>query len=298
MAYTFNIGSIRCHIVRDGRHYADGGGFFGVVPRVLWERVVQPDEQNRIVSEARCLLIESSEGLILVDTGHGDKYTDKRRKILGLEVASKRDRLVADLASVGFRPEDVDIVILTHLHQDHAGGATRWDTPDHTPGQAIPTFPNARYQVQRIELADASYPNERTAATYFVDNWQPLIDANQLDIVDGPQLLAQGVHTVITPGHITALQAVWVQDGGESLLFLGDACSWAAHMNRLAWVPAWDLDPMTSIETKRALAHEAICSDALLVFQHDSQVVTGRLEMGERGPTVQPDITEIQYQYV
>jgi glyoxylase-like metal-dependent hydrolase (beta-lactamase superfamily II) len=169
---------------------------------------------------------------------------------------------------------------------------TRWNTPDHTPGPAVATFPNARYIAQRIDLAEASFPNERTAATYHTDNWRPLMESGQLAVVDGPQRLASGVRTDIAPGHTGALQVVWVESNGESLLFLGDACNWAAHLNRLAWVPAFDIFPMTSIETKRRLRQEALERNSLLVFQHDAQVVTGRLITGKRGPEVQPEITK------
>ncbi|MEZ4677593.1 MAG: MBL fold metallo-hydrolase [Caldilineaceae bacterium] len=184
------------------------------------------------------------------------------------------------------------MVVQTHLHADHIGGATRWDTADHTPGNVIPTFPNARYLVQRLDLAEASFPNERTQATFHAHNWQPLLARDQLAVVDGPQQVAPGVRTDIAPGHTAALQMVWVESGDESLLFLGDACSWAAHMNRLAWVPAFDIYPQTSIETKRRIAQEALRRNTLLVFQHDAQVVTGRLTRGARGPEVQPEITE------
>lgn len=290
MAYTVHIGSITCHIVSDGRQRTDGGGFFGLVPRTLWERVIQPDDQNRIPSDLRCLLIKSDAGYILVDTGQGDKLSAKQRGILGM--GEENQRLIREMAQVGVTPEAVSLVLLTHMHGDHIGGATRWrDQSDPAQG-VIPTFPNARYLVQRRELADASFPNERTAGTYFPENWQPLQTAGQLAVVDGDQQLATGVRTAVISGHTESIQVVWVEDGGESLLFLGDACSWAAHMDRLAWVPAFDLLPMTSIEGKRRLSREAMARDALLVFQHDGQVVTGRLVPGQRGPQVAAEITE------
>ena len=124
-------------------------------------------------------------------------------------------------------------------------------------------------------MADASFPNERTRGTYFPQNWQPLRRSGQLELVDGDQSLAVGVRTLTVPGHTESIQAVWVEDGGESLLFLGDACSWAAHLDRIAWVPSFDLYPMRSIESKRALRLQAEEKNALLVFQHDGQVVTG-----------------------
>ncbi len=279
MAYTLQIGSIRCHIVDDGRQWVDGGGFFGLVPRVLWERVVQPDALNRIPTALRCLLIESDRGLILVDTAQGDKLTPKMRQRLSME--ERNLRLVSDIRSVGFEPEEVDVVLLTHLHGDHCGGSTRWDSDDGSPGPVVPTFPRARYLVQRLELAAANFPNERTRGTYFPENWEPLQERGLLEVVDGDLDLAPGVRTQVVPGHTESIQVVWVESGGESLLFLGDTCSWAVHMERLAWVPAYDILPMSSIEGKRNLRRAALRKDALLVFQHDARVVVGRLEPEE-----------------
>ena len=260
------------------------------MPRVLWERVIRPDEKNRIPVQMRSLLIQSSAGLILVDTGQGDKLTAKERGIFGMEDSNQR--LAADLRRVGFGPEDVDIVLMTHLHGDHAGGCTHWSDPGDPESEAVPSFPNARYLIQRLEMAEAAFPNERTRGTYFANNWEPLRRSGQLELVDGDQSLAAGVRTVTVPGHTGSIQAVWVEDAGESLLFLGDACSWAAHLDRLAWVPSFDLEPMRSIEGKRSLRRQAEEKNALLVFQHDGQVVTGRLRPGARGAVVEPEIME------
>lgn len=293
MAYTLNIGSLRCHILGDGLTYVDGGGFFGLIPRTMWQEVIAPNEQNQIPSASRSLLIESAAGLILVDTGNGDKLGPKVRARLGMD--DRNGRLLGELARVGFAPEDVDIVLLTHFHGDHIGGATRWDTADgrQAPNAAaVPVFPRARCIGQRIDLADASFPSERTAATYPPENFKPLLDCGVLDVVDGPQRLAPGVRTDIAPGHTSSLQVVWVEDRGESLLFLGDAASWAVHLERLAWVPAYDTAPLQSMETKRRLRLEAAERNALLVFQHDAQVVTARLTPGKRGPAVAPEISE------
>lgn len=288
MPYTLTVGSIRCHILSDGLQHVDGGGFFGLIPRTMWQDVITPNELNQIPIDSRSLLIESDAGLILVDTGNGDKLPPKVRERLGM---GNRDlRLVGELARLGIAPEDIDIVLFTHFHGDHIGGATRWCDGPGTP--AVPVFPRARYLGQRIELADASFPNERTAATYIADNFKPLLEAGKLEIVDGPQRLSRGVRTDITPGHTAYLQVVWIEDGGESLLFLSDAANWAVHLERLPWVPAFDIMPMQSIETKRRLRQEAFERSTVLVFQHDAQVVTGRLAPGKRGPVVLPEITE------
>ncbi len=290
MAYTLQVGAIRCHVLSDGLHYVDGGGFFGLIPRLMWEQVVEPNALNQVPCDARSLLIESDAGLILVDVGNGDKLPPKVRERMGMD--ERNLRLVGEIARAGFAPEDIDIVFFTHFHGDHIGGATRCESGEDGAPHLVPTFPNARVIGSRIELADASFPNERTAATYPADNFRPLLDRNLLEIVDGPLRLATGVRTDIAPGHTQAIQVVWVESQGESLLFLGDAASWAAHLQRLAWVPAFDILPMQSIETKRRLRHEAMEREALLVFQHDPQVVTGRLAAGKRGPEVQPILTE------
>jgi glyoxylase-like metal-dependent hydrolase (beta-lactamase superfamily II) len=290
MAYSIKIGSLQCHILSDGLQHVDGGGFFGLIPRAMWQEVIEPNANNQIPCDSRSLLIESDAGLILVDVGNGDKFSAKLRQRLGMD--DRMLRLVGELARVGFRPEDVDIVLFTHFHGDHIGGATRWDTVDGSPGAVVPVFSRARHIGQRIELADASFPNERTAATYVADNFRPLIERGMLEVVDGPLRLASGVHTDIAPGHTAYVQAVWVENGGESLLFLTDAASWAVHLERLAWVPSFDVFPLTSIETKRRLRLAAAERESLLVFQHDAQVVAGRLAPGKRGLEVRPEISE------
>ena len=290
MPHTLKIGAIRCHILSDGIHLIDGGGFFGVVPRVMWQKVIEPNGDNMTPSDDRSLLIESDAGLILVDVGYGDKLNAKTRARLGIKSTS--ERLLGQLGQIGFTPEDIDMVLLTHYHGDHVGGATRWAEPDCPSSGIVPTFPNARYLGQRIDLAEASFPNERTSATYHSDNWLPLLRAGKLHVVDGPQRLATGVRTDIAPGHTASLQMVWVEDGGESLLFLGDAANWAVHLDRLAWVPSFDIFPMTSIETKRRIRSEALERDALLVFQHDPSVISGRLECVGEHIRVRPELTQ------
>lgn len=290
MPISLQVGTIRCHILSDGISVMDGGGFFGVVPRIMWQQIIQPNELNQIPTDNRSLLIESESGRILVDTGYGDKLSARQRQIFRL--GDRTDRLLNDMQRAGFAPEDIDLVILTHLHGDHVGGATRWADPNQPDSGIVPTFPNARYLVQRIDLADASFPNERTASTFHSHNWLALQASGQLEVVDGPQRIDRFVRTDVTPGHTAAIQTVWVEAGEESLLFLGDACSWAVHMERLAWVPAFDIFPITSMETKRRLRMEAMERNTLLLFQHDSQVITGRLVEGPRGPQVQPELTK------
>ncbi|MGD8398373.1 MAG: MBL fold metallo-hydrolase [Anaerolineae bacterium] len=269
------FGNCNLHVVSDGVYWEDGGGLFGLVPKALWSRIVQPDELNRVMFEMRCLLIETEEQRILVDTGFGDKLSEKARKHISLE---GEKRLLGSLEALGIGPLDIDLVINTHLHEDHCGGNTCYDQEGHV----VPTFPWATYCVQRQELADASYPNERTRGTYRAENFRPLQDEGRLQILWGNSRLTDEVRVVVTPGHTRAHQCVVIESGGETAMFLGDLASWPVHMERLAWVPAYDLEPMVSIETKRNLAHWAVENHVLLFFEHHPEIVAGHLHTTER----------------
>lgn len=274
------IGKVEIEVVSDGVVLEDGGGAFGLVPRILWERVLAPDELNRIPYVLRSLLIRSDGKTILVDTGYGDKLTAKERQRLNLH---GERRLLSALERLGVRAEDVDIVINTHLHADHCGGNTM-----NRGGGIAPTFPNAEYWVQRLELADARYPNERTRGTYFAENFLPLEVAGKLRILSGDTQVTPQVRCWVTPGHTRAHQAVVIESEGQTAIFLGDACARAVSLERLAWVPAYDIEPMESIETKRRLRDWALRTDALLIFQHDPTMTAGKVRMveGEAGKFV------------
>lgn len=280
---TFQIGAVRVHLVSDGVFWVDGGTAWGVVPRALWEKVIRPDDLNRIPMRLRCLLVESSAGPILVDTGYGDKLPAKQRGQLSLTaddgVTLGDQRLAGELAALGVQPKDVTLVVDTHLHADHCGGNTTYNSA----GEPVPAFPHATYLVQRLELADASYPNERTRNTYYSENFTPLIrpsSANPdgvLRILYGDTRIAPGVRTWLTPGHTRAHQAVVIESQGETGIFLADAAAWAVSLEKLAWVPAFDVEPLASIETKRSLRDWIVERDVLLFFQHDISVAAGRL---------------------
>jgi len=273
---TYRIGRVRIHLISDGAFWMDGGAAFGVVPRILWEKVIQPDALHRIPLESRSLLIESSEGLILVDTGHGHKLDPKSREQLGLTDDLRVDCCLVDL---GFTPADVRFVINTHLHADHCGGNTVYG-PD---SQVLPAFPNATYLMQRLELADATYPNERTRNVYAGENFLPLVnlcrdtEGGIVRVLSGDTQVTPEVQVKITPGHTRAHQTVIVESAGETGVFLGDVAGLAVHLERLAWVPAFDVEPLVSVETKRWLREWSARRDALLFFQHDIALPAGRL---------------------
>lgn len=273
---TYQVGGVRVHLLSDGPFLSDGGAVFGVVPRILWEKILPPDAANRVPMELRSLLIEADDGLILVDTGHGQKLPPKRLEQLGLH--SSR-RLLDELADLGYCPADVRTVLNTHLHADHCGG----NTVIGADGQIAPAFPMASYCVQRLELADATYPNERTRNAYFGENFLPLMklcDCHGVDMVrilSGDTRLTHQVRVQVSPGHTRAHQVVIIESQGQSGIFLGDAAGCAVHLERLAWVPAFDVEPLVSMETKRDLREWAAHGDALLFFQHDVAIPAGRL---------------------
>ncbi len=270
------IGNAEIFVLSDGMTKSDGGGFFGLVPRVLWEKVHPADELNRVPWALRSLLIIADGKKILVDTGYGDKLTPKQKKIFAMEGQGDR-RLLGDLERVGFSADEIDIVVNTHLHADHCGGNTVFDGD-----RVVATFPNARYIVQRRELAQAMFPNERTRGTYFKENFVPLLESGAMEIVDGDYQITPSVRTMVTRGHTPGHQVVVVESGGEAAIFLADACSWAVHMERLAWVPAFDIEPMESIQTKKRLRDWALRHNALLIFQHDPTTIFGRVRPGEK----------------
>ena len=263
------LGNADLHIVSDGLAWMDGGGHFGLVPKVLWEKVVRADELNRIPMSLSCLLIESEGKRILVDTCFGDKLSPKERQIWSI---AGENRLVGNLRCLGFVPEEIDIVINTHLHSDHCGGNTiLWE------GEVVPTFPRAEYWTQRLEWADACYPNERTRATYLAENFVALEKHGQLHLLYGDTRVTSEVRCMVTRGHTRAHQSVVIESGGETAIYLGDLASWTIQMERLAWISAFDVEPLETIETKRRIRDWALERDALLIFGHDSRVQMGYL---------------------
>lgn len=265
---TTTSGRFRLHTIQAGGQKLDGGAMFGVVPKPLWERRIVADERNRIQLGMRCLLVEHDDGLVLVDTGVGNKEGAKFRDIYGIENGGRdaRSWLEDGLATLGFAPEDVRVVINTHLHFDHAGGNTWVDGS----GAVRASFPRARYVVQRGEYHYATHTNERTSASYFAHNWEPLQAAGQLDFLDGEGEVVPGISVVSSPGHVPYHQSVLVDGGaGAITCFLGDVCPTASHLP-LPWIMGYDVEPLVTLESKRRLLARAADERWLLVFEHDA----------------------------
>ncbi len=267
-----HIGSVEVFIVSDGVMHVDGGGVFGLVPRAVWERVEPPDELNRVACPLNCLLLISEGKRILVDTGLGEKLTAKQEANYGREDGSL---LLANLGRAGFQPEHIDLVINTHLHADHCGGNTcRFGDG------IVDTFPNAEYWIQRQEWADAQYPNERTRAAYLAENLRP---PERVCLLDGDTRVTGEIRCIVTRGHTRSHQSVLIESRGEKALYVGDMAGRAVYLEKLAWIPAYDLEPLETLETKRRIRDWAVEENAWLIFEHDPHIECGRMKKdGER----------------
>jgi glyoxylase-like metal-dependent hydrolase (beta-lactamase superfamily II) len=254
----------------------DGGAMFGVVPKPLWERRIPADERNRIPLALRCLLVEHDDGLVLIDTGLGNKDDAKFRDIYGVANAGVRGatQLEDALYAAGFQPADVRCVINTHLHFDHAGGNT-FREPN---GAVAVSFPNARYVVQARELDFARHRNERTAASYLPPNFEPV----PFTLVDGEVEVMSGIRYLHTPGHVPYHQSVLIENGGERGCFLADLVPTSAHLP-LPWIMGYDLEPLVTLEAKRRTYQRAEAEGWLLWFEHDPEIVAGRLGREGKG---------------
>ncbi len=275
LVQTRTIGKLTVHAIQSGGQKLDGGAMFGVVPKPLWERRIPADDRNRIQLGMRCLLIEHPSGLVLVDTGAGNKEDDKFKQIYGLdnEGADGRTCLEDGLRAVGARPEDVAIVINTHLHFDHAGGNTWRDEA----GTIKPSFPNARYFVKRGEYDYATHPNERTGASYFPRNFMPVVAEGMFEFVSREREIVKGIRVIPTPGHTPFHESVLIESGGERAFFLADMLPTHAHLP-LPWIMGYDVEPLVTLETKRRILRRAEDEHWLLIFEHDATVPWGYVE--------------------
>jgi len=284
---TRTLGDFRLHALDGGLQRLDGGAMFGVVPKPLWQKRIQPDERNRIPLGLRCLLIEARDALVLIDNGVGNKESDKFRDIYGIENeplhgGARATRLEESLAAAGFAPDDVDVMIDTHLHFDHAGGNTV-----HDGGVVRLTFPRARYVVQRGEWEFAHLRNERIQASYLGHNFDPVEAAGAYRFVTGETEIVPGVSVVPTPGHTPHHQSVLVRSGGETACFLADLVPTTAHLP-LPWIMGYDVEPLVTLESKRHLLGTAREQGWLLVFEHDPFTAWGRLDRSSERPALLP----------
>jgi glyoxylase-like metal-dependent hydrolase (beta-lactamase superfamily II) len=270
------------------RHFRlDGGAMFGVVPKPLWEKRLPADDRNRITMAMRPLLVHArptgsaqGERLMIIDAGAGGKMDAKLQEIYGFE---RGESLEASLAAAGVRFEDVEVVLATHLHFDHAGGFTKRDAS----GAIVPAFPHARYVINAGEWEDATHPHERNRASYFAENYVPLRDAGVVDFMDADGEVMPGVRVRRTGGHTRWHQIVYLESGGRTAVFTADLIPTTAHVD-VPWIMGYDLYPMETLEFKRAFVREAIESEYIIFFEHDPAVAAGYIRQDGKKLFVEP----------
>ena len=275
----YTVGSIEIAVICDGYIKLDAGAVMGLIPRVMWEPIIGKenlDAEHRMRLSLNCMVVRSGSDTLLVDTGIGDKLTGAVRD---RAFPGDYGHLLRGLTSVGLTPEDITVVANTHLHADHCG----WNTTRDADGTVRPTFPNARYYVQAGEYEAAMHPNERTRGTYFAENFEPLAASGQLHLVDGEVELMPGARFWATPGHTQDHASIALTSGGETAIYTGDLVHHAVQVERPAWIAAFDILPLQSLESKKKLAERALRENALLICVHNPFPGTGRLtESGGR----------------
>jgi glyoxylase-like metal-dependent hydrolase (beta-lactamase superfamily II) len=274
-------GDLELTLIDDGTFRLDGGAMFGVVPRPLWERQKPPDEANRILMGSNSVLVERGSDLLLVDTGLGDKGDDKFRRLFALEEGAVR--LPEAIRRAGYELEDITHVVGTHLHFDHCGWNTRRDAS--RGDRLVPTFPNARYWLERGEVEHARNPNPRDRASYDPTNFEPLFEAGQVELYDDSAEPVPGVRTVKAPGHnrdmVIVLFGTDETPAAERAVFLADLVPTAAHL-ATPWVMGYDLYPVTTMENKDRWLPRIAEAGWLALFQHDPEIRAARLVPGDR----------------
>jgi glyoxylase-like metal-dependent hydrolase (beta-lactamase superfamily II) len=262
------IGSWDVRVLETGRFRLDGGAMFGTVPKVLWEADDPADDKNRIELALRCLFLEGHGRRVLVDTGLGEKWDEKAVGMYSIGAGNVR----SSLRAIGVEPETISDVILTHLHFDHAGGATHKSED----GVLVPSFPNARFYLQRRNLEWARKPNDRERASYRPENFEPLDDADVLELLDGSSDVLPDISVATSDGHTEGLQMVRIRGGGEELWYTADLIPTAAHVHA-PWIAAYDLSAIRSLEEKRALLDGIAGRPAWLVYEHDRRFAASKV---------------------
>jgi glyoxylase-like metal-dependent hydrolase (beta-lactamase superfamily II) len=273
------IGDWTFRAFHDGRFKLDGGAMFGVVPKIFWQKQHPADEMNRIDLDLRCLLADGPEGRrILVDTGMGDRWDEKKTGVFALE--RRPNQLVAELAEEGITRESITDVVLTHLHFDHAGGAVRL-----VDGQLAATFPEARYWVQKRQWEWAGRPSERDRASFRTEDFAPLQEAGRLELVDGPGEILPGVRVTPINGHTPGQQMVEFHTGAGVLVFCGDLIPYLSQVH-VPWIMGFDLNPLLTVSEKKQFLTRAAEDGYVLVFEHDTvhEAATVRFEDGRFVP--------------
>jgi methylmalonyl-CoA epimerase len=266
LAQRIGLGGFELTSLHDGLFRLDGGAMFGVVPRPLWEVKATPDDRNRICLAMRPLLVQADWGRMIIDCGIGDKLDAKALDIYGCDRTRHLDHA---LGEVGVGADEIDVVLATHLHFDHFGGATK-----RVGERLVPRFSRARYLIRSDEWEDATHPHERNRASYLEDDFVPLEAAGVVDFREADGEVRPGIRTVRTGGHCAQHQIVFIESGGHTAVFTADLIPTTAHL-RDAWIMGYDLFPMETLAFKKRFIREAIEREYLIFFEHDPVVAAG-----------------------
>lgn len=273
---SFTLGDFELTAFSDGLYPLDGGAFFGVIPKTMWSRKMASDERNCVISGLNSLLIRTGKQTVLVETGMGNKLSERMIKFYGQPA-----KLLENLAAGGVAPEDVDIVINTHLHFDHCG----WNTIRDASGGIAPTFPRAKYYAPEGEWQYARKPSERDAISYISDNYDPLVKSGQMTLLKGGEEIIPGISVKTFPGHTANLQAVIITSGGKTACYPSDLIPTSAHID-IAWGMGFDLYPLQTIESKKNYYAHSVPENWLTVFTHDPAVPWAHVEKDPLGKMV------------
>jgi len=271
-----SLGDFELSVFSDGTYPLDGGAFFGVIPKVMWSRKVQADERNYVTSGLNSLLIRTGKQTVLVETGMGNKLSERMIKFYGQPA-----KLLDHLAAGGVAPEDVDVVINSHLHFDHCG----WNTVRGKNGKVVPTFPRAKYYAPEGEWQYARRPSERDAISYIPDNYDPLVTSGQMTLLKGGEEIVPGISVEVFPGHTAHMMGVLVRSQQQTACYISDLIPTTAHID-IAWGMGFDLYPLDTIESKKRYYARSIPEKWLTVFTHDPKIPWAYVEKDESGKMV------------
>jgi glyoxylase-like metal-dependent hydrolase (beta-lactamase superfamily II) len=269
--HRFSLGNFELISVSDGTYSLDGGAFFGVVPKSLWQRKITPDERNLVPTGLNSVVVRTGDKTILIETGIGNKLTEKMVKIYGQPA-----KLLSSLAAAGFSPDDIDIVINTHLHFDHCG----WNTVLRG-SSVVPTFPRAKYYAPEGEWQYARQPSERDAISYISANYDPLVSSGQMQLLKGDEEIVPGVSVAVFPGHTRHMQAVILRSAGKTACYISDLIPTTWHLD-LTWGMSFDLFPLETIANKKRYYARAIPERWLTLFTHDPNMHWAYVEKDEK----------------
>jgi glyoxylase-like metal-dependent hydrolase (beta-lactamase superfamily II) len=277
-----SIGDFELTIFSDGKYLLDGGAFFGVVPKIMWAKKVNVDDKNRVFTGLNSLLVRTGDRNILIETGIGNKLSERMIRFYGQPA-----ELLDNMSAGGVSPDDIDIVINTHLHFDHCG----WNTI-RTNDRIIPTFPKAKYYVQEGEWQHACRQFERDRISYISDNYDPLINTGQMELLRGDREIVPGISVRVFRGHTAHMQAVIIAGGGRKACYISDLIPTRAHID-LTWGMSFDLFPIDTIESKKKYYAESIPEKWLTVFTHDPELPWAYVERDAEGKLLAQTLPEV-----